>query len=103
MQVLAIDKMLKQVEDSELQKHLPEELAATVKLYLEEKVRTFYFRKDRPGIILIMEVETLEEAKASLDTLPFVELGILGFELIPIGPLLPLGTLFPQFGDVLAG
>ena len=101
MQVLAIDKMIKAVDDSELMKHLPEELAATVKLYLDEKVRTFYFRKDRPGIIFIMEADSLEDAKESLITLPLVKVGILNFDLIPIGPLLPLGTLFPQFGDVL--
>ena len=92
--------MLRQVDESELLEHLPEELAATVKLYLEEKVRTFYFRKDRPGIILVMEADSLESAKTALSTLPLVDLGILDFDFIPIGPLLPLGTLFPQFGDV---
>lgn len=100
MQVLAIDKMKRKVEDKELMEHLPEELAATVQLYLQEKVRTFYFRKDRPGIIFLMEAESLEAAQEDLASLPLVKLDILDFDLIPIGPLLPLGTLFPQFENV---
>ena len=96
MQVLAIDKMSKHITEEELIPHLPKELAATVKLYLEEKIRTFYFRKDRPGVVFIMEAESLEEAKGMLDKLPLVELGILDFDLIPIGPLAPLENLLPQ-------
>lgn len=102
MQVLAIDKILREVNDEELMSHLPEELAATVKLYLEERVRNFYFRKDRPGVIFIMEVDSMADAKEALSTLPLVEVGILDFDLIPIGPLLPLGEAFPQLGDVFA-
>jgi len=80
MQILAIDRMKKEVSDAELNQHLPEELMATIKLYLEEKIRNFYFRKDRPGVIFFMETESLEEAKATLDKLPMVKEGILDFD-----------------------
>jgi len=100
MQVLAIDKMLREVDESEIIQHLPEELEATVKLYLEEKVRTFYFRHDRPGIILVLEASSLDQAKEFLDTLPLVKVGILDFDLIPIGPLMPLTEVFPRLKEV---
>ncbi len=96
MQVLAIDKVLEGVTDNMLFPHLPSELAATVNLYLKEKIRTFYFRKDRPGVVFLLETESLDEAKELLGTLPMVKENLLAFDLIPIGPLAPLGMLFPQ-------
>ncbi|MCE7994480.1 MAG: hypothetical protein HEP71_21015 [Roseivirga sp.] len=94
MQFIAVDKMAKEVSEDELNRHLPSELAATVGLYLNEVIRTFYFRLDRPGVVFILEANSLEEVKVELSKLPLVEVGILEFEIIPIGPLTPLGKLF---------
>ncbi|WP_109437103.1 hypothetical protein [Aquimarina sp. AU119] len=94
MQILAIDKMKEGVNDEILTPHLPQELAATINLYLEEKIRTFYFRKDRPGVVFILECESIEEARKTLDQLPLVQEGFLDFEYIPLGPLEPLKMLF---------
>ena len=96
MQVLAIDKTMEGVTDKMLLPILPMELAATVNIYLKEKIRTFYFRKDRPGVVFILESESLDEAKAILNTLPMVKENLLGFDLIPIGPLTPLGLFLPK-------
>jgi hypothetical protein len=96
MQVLAIDKVSEGVTEKMLLPHLPSELAATVGLYLKEKIRTFYFRKDRPGVVFLLETESLDEAKEILGTLPLVKENLLDFDLIPIGPLAPLGMLFPK-------
>jgi hypothetical protein len=93
MQILAIDKIAEGVTPEILEPHLPKELAATVNLYLKEKIRTFYFRKDRVGVVFIMECESVQEAKEILSTLPMVEEKLLDFDLIPIGPLMPLGRL----------
>ena len=101
MQILAIDTMSPDVEDAQLRPHLPEELAATVKLYLNETIRNFYFRKDRPGVVFIMESDSLETARATLNRLPLVEVGLLDFELIPIGPLMPLANLVPGLEGTL--
>ena|SRR5579872_2372816 len=96
MQVLAIDKVVEGVTDKMLLPHLPSELAATVNLYLKEKIRTFYFRKDRPGVVFVLETESLDEAKEILGTLPMVKENLLDFDLIPVGPLAPLGLLFQK-------
>lgn len=95
MQILAIDKMSSNASQAEINNYFPEELIDTVKLYLEEKIRTFYFRKDRPVVIFIMEGESLESIKSDLKQLPLVKAGHLDFDLIPIGPLTPLKMLFP--------
>jgi hypothetical protein len=63
MQILAIDKIAEGVTAEILEPHLPKELAATVNLYLKEKIRTFYFRKDRVGVVFIMECESCSKQK----------------------------------------
>lgn len=93
MQILAIDKIAEGVTADILEPHLPKELAAMVDLYLKEKIRTFYFRKDRVGVVFILECENIQEAREILSTLPMVEKNLLNFDLIPIGPLMPLGRL----------
>ena len=99
MQILAVDKISEGVTPAILEPHLPQELAATINLYLQEKIRTFYFRKDRPGVVFIMECHSVQEAKEILATLPMVQEKLLDFDLIPIGPLMPLGRLFKQAGQ----
>jgi hypothetical protein len=93
MQILAIDKIAEGVTPAILGPHLPNELAATIDLYLKEKIRAFYFRKDRMGVVFIMECESVQEATEILSTLPMVKENLLAFDLIPIGPLMPLGML----------
>ena len=93
MQILAIDKIEEGVTADILTPHLPQELKATINLYLKDVIRAFYFRKDRPGVVFIMECETVPEAKEILSTLPMVKEKLLDFDLIPIGPLMPLGRL----------
>ena len=96
MQYFAIDKNIEGVTEDQLRPHLPAELSATLQLYLSDKVRNFYFRKDRPGVILLMEVEHKQEAEELLKSLPLVQFGLLAFELIPVGPLEPLELLLRQ-------
>ena len=72
MQILAVDKINEGVTSEVLEPHLPQELAATINLYLQEKIRTFYFRKDRPGVVFVMECHSVQEAKEILATLPMV-------------------------------
>ena len=93
MQILAIDKISQGVTPAMLEPLLPQELGATINLYLQEKIRTFYFRKDRVGVVFIMECESVQEAKEILAGLPMVQEKLLDFDLIPIGPLMPLGRL----------
>ncbi|MDN5216113.1 hypothetical protein QQ020_28835 [Fulvivirgaceae bacterium BMA12] len=93
MQILAIDKPQQGITEEALAPHLPQELAQTIGLYLEEKIRTFYFRKDRPGVIFLLESDSMAHAREMLDQLPLVQEKLLDFDLIPIGPLKPLEML----------
>lgn len=94
MQILAIDNVLEAADPEKMKEGLLPELKHTLHLYLEDKIRTFYFRKDRPGVVFILECDTLDEAHNLLQELPFVKDGLLAFNLIPIGPLEPIRLLF---------
>ena len=56
------------------------------------KVEQFWFR-EKAGPIFLMNVESVEQATATLDALPLVADGLMTYELMPVGPLAPLGRL----------
>jgi len=72
MKVFAIASAKSTLTPDKLQQHMPNEVPATLKLYLEGKV---------------------EQAKATLDALPLVADDLMTYELMPVGPLAPLGLL----------
>ena len=72
---------------------MPDEIRATVKLYLDGKIRQWYSRGDGRGVIIFLDVKTMEEAHAVMDTLPLSKENLMDHEYIPVGPLMPLGAL----------
>jgi|SRR5437660_895975 len=72
---------------------MPDEIRATVKLYLDGKIRQWYSRGDGRGVIVFLDVKTIEEAHAIMDTLPLSKENLMDHEYIPVGPLMPLGAL----------
>ena len=91
--VLAISKMPPGVAREDLMKIFPEEVKATVRLYLQGKIKQWYSRQDRSGVIFILDCKDAVEARALLDELPFGKAKLLDFDLIPLSPLAPLGLL----------
>ncbi len=72
---------------------MPAEIRATVKLYLDGKIRQWYSRGDGRGVILFLDVKTVDEAHAVMDALPLSKENLMDHEYVPVGPLLPLGGL----------
>ena len=72
---------------------MPAEIRATVKLYLDGKIRQWYSRGDGRGVIVFLDVKTIEEAHAIMDTLPLSKENLMDHEYIPVGPLMPLTAL----------
>ena len=69
------------------------EVPATLQLYLDGKMEQFWLRDKEEGVIFLMSVDSVDEADRLLEALPLVRDGLLRFDLMPIGPLLPLGML----------
>jgi hypothetical protein len=66
---------------------------ATVRTYLAGKIDQWYVQTASTGVVFIMNVATAAEAKTILQALPLGVAGLMEFQLIPIGPLQPLGFL----------
>jgi hypothetical protein len=75
---------------------MPSEVRDTVKLYLGGKIDQWYVRQDKSGVVFLMNVTTVEEARALLEKLPLGQAKMMEFDLIPLGPLSPLTVLLNQ-------
>src|SRR5438105_1880841 len=49
---------------------IPEEIRATVKLYLNGKIREWYSRGDGKGVVFLVDATTADDARAMVETLP---------------------------------
>lgn len=72
---------------------MPAEIRATVKLYLEGKIRQWYSRGDGRGVVFFLDVKTVDEAHTVMDTLPLSKENLMDHDYIPVGPLVPLAGL----------
>jgi hypothetical protein len=77
----------------QVMKIMPAEIRATVPLYLEGKIQQWFTRGDGRGVIFIMNCEDVAEARALIESLPLSKENLMDEQLIPVGPLLPLGIL----------
>jgi hypothetical protein len=93
MKVFAMGSFAKPIPDEERQRIMGKEVPDTLKLYLEGKIEQFWFREDKPGVIFLMNTESLDQAKSIIHALPLAGNGFLVFDFIPVGPLKPLGLL----------
>ena len=92
MKVMAIGT-LKALSPEQRREHLPGEVPATLQLYLDGKMEQFWLRDKEAGVIFLMTVESVDEADSLLKRLPLTAANLMTFDLMPVGPLLPLGML----------
>jgi|SRR5580698_8076534 hypothetical protein len=93
MKVLALGSLSKPLTDEQKKQIMPKEVPDTLRLYLDGRIEQFWFSQELPGVIFLMNVDSVEHAKATLDSLPLTEQGLMSFKLLPVGPLSPLGLL----------
>lgn len=74
---------------------MPAEIRATVKLYLDGKIREWYSRGDGKGVVFLVDAKTEEEARTLMETLPLAKEQLMEHQYIPVGPLMPLRALNP--------
>jgi len=91
--VLAILTPKAGVKPEQIMKIMPEEIRATVPLYLDGKIQQWFTRGDGKGVIFLMNCKDEAEARALMESLPLSKEGLVEEQFIPVGPLLPLGIL----------
>ncbi|SIO32072.1 YciI family protein [Halodesulfovibrio marinisediminis] len=96
MKILAIDKVMPDATPDKVKETFMKEVNHTVKMYLADVVREMYFRQDRSGTVLVLEAPSMEEARNLIDKMPLVQAGLIDFDLIPLGPFVPLALLLDE-------
>ncbi len=74
---------------------IPEEIQATVKLYLDGKIRQWYSRGDGKGVVFLVDAKSEDEARTLMEGHPLAKKQLMDHQYIPVGPLMPLKALNP--------
>src|SRR5437588_12574016 len=93
--VLVIQSPKQGVTFQQVMAVIPDEIQATVKLYVDGKIREWYSRGNGKGVIFLLDVKTEDEARALMETLPLAKAQLMDTEYIPVGPLMALKMLNP--------
>ena len=91
--VLVIETPRQGVTPQQIMAVMPDEVEATVKLYLGGKIREWYSRGNGRGVVFLVEATTEDEARAVMETLPLAKQQLMDHQYIPVGPLMPLRIL----------
>ena len=96
MKILALERETPDTPPEGYAPHLKAEAARVWELYKSGQIREMYFRQDRSEAVLILECSDAEEAHQVLDSLPLVQAGLIGFEVIPLVPYPGFERLFGE-------
>ena len=94
-EVLVIETVKQGVTPAQVMAVIPDEIQATVKLYLDGKIRQWFSRGDGKGVVFLIDAKSEEEARAIVETLPLAKEHLMDHQYIPVGPLMPLRALNP--------
>jgi hypothetical protein len=94
MKILAIGRPATDSDVSQaIAQHAAAELHVLWTLYRDETVREMH-SPGGPGIVLILEAASTEEARRALARFPLVAAGVITFEIIELHPFRALSLLF---------
>jgi hypothetical protein len=93
MKVLALGSRSQPISPEQRDQVMPREVPSTLQLYLDGTIEQFWYRQDQPGVVFLMDVESVEKAKEALTTQPLVAEGFAKYDVVPVGPLIPLCLL----------
>lgn len=95
IRILALDRILPGAKEERLKTLLPEEAKAVLNLYLSGVIHDWWFRQDRPGAVFLLEAHSVDDARRILGQLPLAREGLIDYDLVPVGPYIPLATMIP--------
>ncbi len=95
MKILVMPKPIEGVSREQLLSHAAAEIQAVWELYAQGICREFYTRANEPGrVVMMFESESVEATNKALATLPFAQLHLVDFDVIPLAPFTGLARLF---------
>jgi hypothetical protein len=100
MRVFCYDRFKPGVTLETITPYLPEEVANVWRLWKAGIVRENYARADEPGVAIVFEVDSVQEAQRYTDDFPLTKAGFLEWIFVPLMAPLPLESLFRRDVDV---
>ena len=100
MKIIAFDRFRSGVTLETIQPYLREEVANVWRLWKAGVVRENYARADEPGVIIVFEVESVDEARRYVADFPLSKAGLLEWQYLPLQAPLPLESLMDAGVDV---
>ena len=100
--ILVIGQFTKAPTPEQIREIFPKEVPATLRLYLGGKIDQFWIRQTQTGPVFLLNVTSLEEARALMEKLPLGQAGLMKHEFIELGPLTPLHLLLSDGGSTAA-
>jgi hypothetical protein len=81
------------VEREKVMRIMPDEIRATVRLYLDGKIRQWYSRADGKGVVFFLGCKDVAEATSVMEALPLAKARLVNLEFTGLTPLTPLRLL----------
>jgi hypothetical protein len=100
MRIIAYDRFKPGVTLQTITPFLPDEVANVWRLWKAGIVRENYARADEPGVVIVFELDSVEEARRYTDDFPLSKAGYLEWFFIPLTVPLPIESLFRPEIDV---
>jgi hypothetical protein len=100
--ILAIGQFTKPPTPEQIKELFPKEVPATLRLYLAGKIDQWWIRQTQTGPVFLLNVTSVDEARALMEGLPLGQAGLMKHEFIELGPLTPLHLLLLD-GKATAG
>jgi hypothetical protein len=94
--VLAIGTWTAKATPETIPPIMPSEARDTMRLLLAGKIDQWFAKIDGSGAVFLMNVTDPAEAHALLEKLPLGQANMMTVQLIPVGPLWPLGLLLGE-------
>ncbi len=91
--IMAIGRFTTPPTPEQVKAIFPLEVPATLKLYLAGKIDQWWARQDQKGPFFLLNVTSIDEARALLEALPLGRAELMEFEYVELGPLTPLHLL----------
>jgi hypothetical protein len=100
MRIIAFDRFKPGVTMKTIEPYLPEEVANVWRLWKAGIVRENYARADEPGVVIVFELPSVEEARRYIDDFPLSRAGLLEWSFVPLQAPLPIEALMAPTVDV---
>ena len=89
MRILVLDVPREGVTFNDYTPYLLNETKQAWATFKSDALRDIYFRQDRPGVVILLEADSVDAAREIMSHFPLKKAGLLDFEYIPFGNLSP--------------